>query len=819
MSAAPQQLSEIHQQLKDYFSGYKSITVAPVQGDPPDRYEITYHIKGLKKLGEGNIIEAGDHVVEIAIPFGFPHFPPSCKPKSNIFHPDFDPAAVCLGDFWHQDCLLSDLILHIGRMINGELYSTTNAFNEEACLWYVSHPDTFPLAEIDWRQSEPDFAGSNEIPSIDTLDENDLSTPFDFLSRDEREEEPTSPSPAAELTAAHDLDQMTLLARQKKYFTLYENIKGGAESLPEELQRLFSKAEKIVRKAEDWHRDAQRCERRGDVRGAISAFEKISEHVEDFPDLELHLERLRLFIDLVPGSSEPESQVMADEGTDHEFPAKSVSKKSNDVPPAKGRPAVSAWRLPKKLIFFILGAIVTACLTGGGYLYRQAVLKLDKADTALSQCDALLEKDLFQDAERSCEEARTVSEGLGLIFHGRVEQLRAQVDRILQSERMIQGLKGMVLIDGRYLAKKEIERMETYRQLRSKAEEHYTKEEWLDAVDLFAKILALPEISQLIPTDVVTEVKTKHDLARFRQVYDFGRQSLENGKWQEAVTELSKAEGLIDLLPEDDRPRYASSLTSSLTKGSFELARENGDLYFAGSEWQKAMAAYEQALSTPGMDALSAESLENARRNMKRAQLYNLIDQGRKAFGAGAWDKAIGDYRQAEELLANHKAHLNVTDADEHLKKLSKIILQALIVRDRQAATGHVEKNELSTARGIYRQLIDRIDKSPFSKEGEFLAAKKDAVAAVQTLDEKIFIAEKSKYLEDQYRSLFAANYPAAVAENLINPIISFTKDSGDKAVFRMQCTETGGGRPLTLVMYYAFDRKNGRWEFHTQPQ
>ncbi len=152
MSTSPNQLDELHRQLSEFFNSHPLISVTPTKGDPPDQYEITYTISGMCKSDTDEIVESAEHTIELAIPFGFPHFPPSCKPKSNIFHPDFDPAAICLGDFWEQDRSLSELIIFIGQMINGEIYSETNAFNEEAADWYQEISDKLPFAPIQWSK-------------------------------------------------------------------------------------------------------------------------------------------------------------------------------------------------------------------------------------------------------------------------------------------------------------------------------------------------------------------------------------------------------------------------------------------------------------------------------------------------------------------------------------------------------------------------------------------------------------------------------------------------------------------------------------------
>ncbi len=139
MAIATEQLEAINQQITQAFSDDSSITVVATDGNPPDKYEITYQLDGLQKSDSGSIEKRGSHTISISIPFGYPHFPPSCKPKSPIFHPDFDPAAICIGDFWEKTRSIVDLISHIGEMITGTHYSTSNAFNEEAAQWYAEN--------------------------------------------------------------------------------------------------------------------------------------------------------------------------------------------------------------------------------------------------------------------------------------------------------------------------------------------------------------------------------------------------------------------------------------------------------------------------------------------------------------------------------------------------------------------------------------------------------------------------------------------------------------------------------------------------------
>lgn len=824
MSAAPNQLVEIYRQLQERFSSSQAISISSMKGDPPDRYEITYNIKGLSKPA-GEVVETTGHVVEIAIPFGFPHFPPSCKPKSDIFHPDFDPAAICLGDFWLQDRQLPDLIVFIGRMLNGELYSKDNAFNEEACIWYQVHHEKFPLAEVAWEAETLASAKFEETDdtTIDTLEESDLSTSFDLLFLQElSDKEGLSADPPglqAETPIAYDLDLLHLLDKQKRYYTLREHLKDEETAgLPPELRALFKKAEEMIGKSQELFRESRSFEKKGDLAGAVRALEKITRYTDDFPDHEAHTARL------LQDSCQEE-----DESAEAAFPgydpaeesaaAIPAQKKEKQPPEKKRKPAVPTLHLTRKLAISLCAGAVMLFFSVGGYFYWLALQKIDAADAALGECRTLFEKNRFEEAKKACEEANSRGKDVRIVQQDRVRQLKKATDEILLSQKMVQGLKGMVLVEGRYLTKKDAEAVKSFQQLRKKAEDSYSEGNWQSAIECLEQLLAMPITSAIISNEDIAELQTKQSLARFRRVFDSGMLAVQTGKWQEAVGELSKAETLLPLLPEADSQQYAVDLKASLTKATFEQFRGQGDLFFASSEWKKAIAAYQQAVSLPEMHNTSRDALSLVQQNMKRAELYDLIDQGIQAFGTGALDKAIGDFRRAEDFLADHQAHLNMTDAEKNIKKLSRIILQAMIVRDKKTATGFLEKNDLKTAMKLYRQLVNYIDKSPFAGDSEFAAAKLEIAATIQDLDEKIFIAEKSAYLESVYKNLFTAQYPTTVVENLVNPTILFTKEVGDKAVFKMQCTETGGGRPLTLVMYYAYDRKRNQWEAYSETQ
>ncbi len=147
MSTVAQQLIADFTQVKQTLARYPDISIILTAGEPPDHYEIEYHLKGYKKNSDGTISPENQHRVLIDLPFGYPHFPPSVKPLTPIFHPDIDPDAVRIADFWQETPSLAELVLHIGRMICGT-YSPENPFNQEAFDWYEERRDWLPFDSV-----------------------------------------------------------------------------------------------------------------------------------------------------------------------------------------------------------------------------------------------------------------------------------------------------------------------------------------------------------------------------------------------------------------------------------------------------------------------------------------------------------------------------------------------------------------------------------------------------------------------------------------------------------------------------------------------
>lgn len=141
-----------HELLTQRFADWPLIKITGSAGLPPEMYRFTYIMKGLYVANNGDIVERDEHVMEVNLSLGYPRRPPHCRMITPVFHPNFDAASVCIGDFWAASEGLDDLIVRVGRMIAYQEYNTKSPLNGLAAKWASQHPELLP---VDSREIAP----------------------------------------------------------------------------------------------------------------------------------------------------------------------------------------------------------------------------------------------------------------------------------------------------------------------------------------------------------------------------------------------------------------------------------------------------------------------------------------------------------------------------------------------------------------------------------------------------------------------------------------------------------------------------------------
>ena len=132
------------EEIAGAFAGQSTIEVTPLAGNPPEAYRVRYAVKSLDRGPGGKPVPRETHEAEIQLTSEYPRVSPHCKMLTPIFHPNIDPATICIGDHWTAGERLADLIVRIGEMIAYQAYNIRSPLDAEAAMWADLHGEELP---------------------------------------------------------------------------------------------------------------------------------------------------------------------------------------------------------------------------------------------------------------------------------------------------------------------------------------------------------------------------------------------------------------------------------------------------------------------------------------------------------------------------------------------------------------------------------------------------------------------------------------------------------------------------------------------------
>ena len=145
------------EQMKVAFERFPLIKIRSMLGDPPDVYELEYFVRGLERIpGRKEPIERNYHLAEIRLISDYPRLSPQCKMLTPIFHPNIEPASICVGDHWTAGERLVDLAIRIGEMISYQAYNVKSPLDGEAAMWADLNMRNLPIDTRNLRPPELD---------------------------------------------------------------------------------------------------------------------------------------------------------------------------------------------------------------------------------------------------------------------------------------------------------------------------------------------------------------------------------------------------------------------------------------------------------------------------------------------------------------------------------------------------------------------------------------------------------------------------------------------------------------------------------------
>ncbi len=133
------------EQVRRAFQHFPLIQVQTIAGEPPELYRIAYRVQGLARGPAGQPVMRDSHVAEIQLTLDYPRQSPKCKMLTPVFHPNFDPTTICVGDHWTASERLVDLVIRIGEMLAYQAYNIKSPLDGEAAMWTDLNRQRFPI--------------------------------------------------------------------------------------------------------------------------------------------------------------------------------------------------------------------------------------------------------------------------------------------------------------------------------------------------------------------------------------------------------------------------------------------------------------------------------------------------------------------------------------------------------------------------------------------------------------------------------------------------------------------------------------------------
>jgi ubiquitin-protein ligase len=135
------------------FANFPMIRVKATTGNPPEIYQVEYHVRSLDR-GKKGPVARDQHLVEIQLTADYPRLGPKCRMLTPVFHPNIDAATICVGDHWTAGERLVDLVARIGEMLAYQAYNIKSPLNAEAAMWADLNATKLPVDARNLRPPE-----------------------------------------------------------------------------------------------------------------------------------------------------------------------------------------------------------------------------------------------------------------------------------------------------------------------------------------------------------------------------------------------------------------------------------------------------------------------------------------------------------------------------------------------------------------------------------------------------------------------------------------------------------------------------------------
>ncbi|CAK8720225.1 Ubiquitin-conjugating enzyme [Candidatus Electrothrix gigas] len=779
MTSETDQLANDFEEVNTRLAEYPQIHLAETEGDPPATYEVEYRLNGLARQEDGSIGQNKRHRLRINLPFGYPHFPPTVKPLTPLFHPDIDPDAVRIALYWQKNPSLAALIIHIGEIICGQTFNLEEPFNQEAADWYSDNAADFPLDEV--RQGEPEDEDFEE--AVDP----GLSLEIDSSEEglDEKIEE-----------IKHHIDRNEIVTADKLLAAL-SSSSPQAKQLEKIVASTLAKRDALFQKLEVLENEDRFAD-------AYNIFKKIQKIAVDTPALSDVGQRLQQSQAMLDAFSQPEPTAGIEEppAADKEKKKKKAAKKApvkQKAKPARAKEAIRrSIELPIKKI--LAGILLLATVGGCTMLYSNSMEKLLKIEQDWIEIKYKRTTTTEHFKEKRIEAEKLLSRLKSIYVPGiGKKELKTEIENYLNSPEFKKGEAGDVEYKGIALPPLVIRLLEPLDKKINRADAIAQKGAFTKALTLYQQIFvaaknakpdALAPHSAIANAELDKRIKAVQE--KMLDIKEQADQEEQRAKYKQVEEQYQQAKNFFqELKNRDVHPTDPQDGTD------------------IRNQWRECISRLEHVEDllnkTPAIN--SRERQHEVQSLLAYAHLYEELEIARQAYQQGNFSLAIKEYEKALGLLKQNRSLLDAIYKDATVKVGQTILVLNVSLELREAVEAE-NNNNLRQSLRHYKNILRILRTSAVGIDDSLKQLRQYIRSKV---DEQSLQAAKSsnqEWWKKNYQRIFKKEFPSTRVSLLSKPRIYFIKVQNGRLLYTIRCSEKG----ITLELNYQYNMATGKW-------
>ncbi len=801
MDISPQQVADEYSQLKHFFELYPQITIQRVDEAPTETFEIGYALNGYIRYAEAPVTIGLYHSVRISLPSDYPLSAPVVVPLTSIFHPDVDKDSIRLGDQWSTDPSLPDLVLYIGNIIRGKIYSLEKPLNADAAVWYEQHADELPLDALSDQNHQSPQPDEAPPPLLESL----------HLEISEQPAEESSSASNTEEIDEADIKHIQMLIADNQIYTarkLLSQLPTGANfpnraNVERTIDQQLQKIDKLAQFVEQLEEMAKYDE-------ALEVIDKMDDVAPDAPQSKLMRSRIEGAMQLF--NPQKKKNDLLSRAKTSAPPLPTSTKGTHAVSHRIGTTIKTGWglRLGENIaVKPILMAIIAIglCITLISLYFRD--------QNTLSQCQAnllkgqmLLDKKQFDNAQDTLNAAKSSLSSLTLLRFRR-DTYAKNIAALLDSPEMREGLQGRVLYKGVYQPSSTVASLQKIQSLMDQGEV-FTKQKMPDA--------ALALYQQAYDYAQSHDLKKQQDSIReiiqsiqLRQTLAAAEQAENNNNWTLAAEAYQKA---LTLSGNMKSLGTASGITKRLTAAAIHEDMALSKHAFNQAQWQETIQFLEktQKAITANPTLISDKEHQELHNLLVSSRLLYFLSTGKEAYESQHWDVAISQYQQALDLL-NQEPKEIMESLSESIANIKRTLLIVQIAQLQNTMQTVLRQDDAKIIIVLNEQILQLIQTSSVENDPTIKAIKDNAESTINLQQARLSQSQKVKWLENNAENIFRKNYPTFKGSRLVDPKAVFVKKVGNKSVFSLSCTEAYLGKTTRIQLSYMYNPDTDTWD------